>query len=436
MPEPRIGYVLSEYPKVSHTFIRREINALESAGIPVERFAIRGSNEDLPDPADQTEEGRTRQVLASGLFVMLGAMLSIFIRSPGRALRAFALATRMGWRGDRPIPVHWMYLLEAALIAKWARNSSVTHLHAHFGSNPTEVAMLAAELSGIGFSFTAHGTVETDNALAIKLPEKIRRAAFVVAVSEYGRGQMMRWIPFEHWRKIHVVHCGIGADFLEHPHSDVPDVDQFVSVGRLSSEKGHLVLVDALARLVADGHNCRLVMVGDGPLRPAIEQRCRELRIERFVTITGWQSGQAIRDWLIQSRALILPSFAEGLPVVIMESLALGRPVIATWVAGVPELVEHGRTGWLVPAGDAPSLAEAMSACLMTTPEQLAAMAGAGKIAVRQAHAAEMEAQKLATLFRSNGMGTTDPEAQVEEPAPGTDRAFRARQLTNARVRR
>lgn len=399
MPEPRIGYVLSEYPKISHTFIRREIGALESVGIAVERFAIRGSNEDLPDPADQAEASRTREVLASGLPAMLGAMLSVLLREPIRALRAFALATRMGWRGDRPIPVHWIYLLEAALIAKWARESSVTHLHAHFGSNPAEVAMLAAELSGIGFSFTAHGTVETDNALAIKLPEKIRRAAFVVAVSEYGRGQMMRWIPFEHWRKIHVVHCGIGADFLNHPHTDVPDVDQFVSVGRLSGEKGHLILVDALARLVVEGRKCRLVMVGDGPLRSAIEQRCRELDVERFVTITGWQSGEAIREWLVGSRALILPSFAEGLPVVIMESLALGRPVIATWVAGVPELVRDGRTGWLVPTGDVASLSEAMRACLTATPTQMAAMAIAGKMSVRQAHDARIEAQKLAKLF-------------------------------------
>lgn len=399
MPEPRIGYVLSEYPKVSHTFIRREINALESAGIPVERFAIRGSNEDLPDPADQAEAGRTRQVLANGLSAMLGAMLSAFVRSPRRALRAFVLATRMGWRGDRPIPVHWIYLLEAALIAKWARESTVTHLHAHFGSNPAEVAMLAAELSGIGFSFTAHGTVETDGALAIKLPEKIRRAAFVVAVSEYGRGQMMRWIPFEHWCKIHVVHCGIGPDFLEHPHTEIPDVDQFVSVGRLSGEKGHLVLVEALARLNAEGRTCRLVMVGDGPLRATIEERCRELGVERLVTITGWQSGEAIREWLVNSRALVLPSFAEGLPVVIMESLALGRPVIATWVAGVPELVRDGSTGWLVPTGDAASLAEAIRACLTAEPAQLAAMAAAGKAKVRQAHDAGIEAKKMANLF-------------------------------------
>ncbi len=401
MPELRVGYVLSEYPKVSHTFIRREINALENAGIAVERFAIRGSNEDLPDPADQAEESRTRQVLASGFPAMLGAMLSICLKAPGRAFRAFMLATRMGWRGDRPIPVHWVYLLEAALIAKWVRESSVTHLHAHFGSNPAEVAMLAAELSGIGFSFTAHGTVETDNALAIKLPEKIRRAAFVVAVSEYGRAQMMRWIPVEHWSKIHIVHCGIGADFLDHPPSEVPVVDQFVSVGRLSGEKGHLVLIDALAQVITRGRTCRLVLVGDGPLRPAIEQRCRELGVEQFVTITGWQSGEAIREWLINSRALILPSFAEGLPVVIMESLALGRPVIATWVAGVPELVRDGQTGWLVPAGDATSLAQTMEACLALTSAQTTAIGTAGRITVRKAHDAKIEGQKLVVLLQS-----------------------------------
>jgi glycosyltransferase involved in cell wall biosynthesis len=400
MPQTHVGYVLSEYPKVSHSFIRREINALESAGVHVERFTIRGWNEELPDPADQAEVSRTSYVLASGFLSLLGALLGAFSRSPLRAWRTFWLATQMGWRGDRPIFVHWIYVLEAALISKWVRERSVSHLHAHFGSNPAEVAMLAAELSGITYSFTAHGTVETDGAITIKLPEKIRRAAFVVAVSEYGRAQMMRWIPFDHWKKIHVVHCGIGADFLEHEHTNVPDVDQFVSVGRLSGEKGHLILIEALARLVAKGQACRLVIAGDGPLRAAIVNRCRELDVERYVTITGWLSGEEIRSWLIRSRALILPSFAEGLPVVIMESLALGRPVVATWVAGVPELVRDGQTGWLVPAGDVESLANAMSECLNSTPEQLATMSGAGKIAVREAHDANKEAQKLAALFR------------------------------------
>lgn len=407
MLQPHVGYVLSEYPKVSHTFIRREINALESAGVQVERFAIRGWNEDLPDPEDQAEATRTSYVLASGLMSLLGAMAGAFFRSPPRAWRTFWLATRMGWRGDRPIFVHWIYVLEAALISKWVRERSVTHLHAHFGSNPAEVAMLAAELSGITFSFTAHGTVETDGAITIKLPEKIRRAAFVVAVSEYGRAQMMRWIPFDDWQKIHVVHCGIGADFLNHEHTDVPNVDQFVAVGRLSGEKGHLILVEALARLVAQGHACRLVLAGDGPLRSAIQKRCLELGVEPFVTITGWLSGEQIRDWLIRSRALVLPSFAEGLPVVIMESLALGRPVIASWVAGVPELVKDGQTGWLVPAGDVASLANAMSACLRAAPEQLAAMAESGKIAVREAHDTHTEAQKLVVLLRSVGVHPT-----------------------------
>lgn len=407
MPQPHVGYVLSEYPKVSHTFIRREIHALESAGVQVERFAIRGWNEALPDPTDQAEATRTSYVLASGFGSLLRATLGAFFRSPLRVLRTFGLATRMGWRGDRPLFVHWVYVLEAALISKWVRERSVNHLHAHFGSNPAEVAMLAAELSGVSFSFTAHGTVETDGAITIKLPEKIRRAAFVVAVSEYGRAQMMRWIPFADWKKIHVVHCGIGADFLEHEHSVVPDIDQFVAVGRLSGEKGHLILIEALAQLVAQGQTCRLVIAGDGPLRTAIEQRCLELEVDRFVTITGWLSGEQIRGWLIESRALILPSFAEGLPVVVMESLALGRPVVATWVAGVPELVKDGQTGWLVPAGDVPSLANAMSACLRATPEQMAAMADAGKIAVRKAHDADTEAKKLVVLFRSMGTNPT-----------------------------
>ena len=261
--------------------------------------------------------------------------------------------------------------------------------------------MLARKLSGITYSFTAHGTVETDSARAIGLPTKIGAAAFVVAVSDYGRAQMMRWIPPGLWSRIHVVHCGLGPEYID---GDAPPIEPeagFLAVGRLSEEKGHICLVNAFAQILLEGAQSRLVLAGDGPLRPAIESRCRELGIADRVRITGWVSGEQVRQLMLESRALVLPSFAEGLPVVLMESLALGRPVVSSWVAGIPELVEAGTSGWLVPPGNEEALCQAMRACLDASPERVAGMGMAGQAAVRQRHDARIEGARLADLFRA-----------------------------------
>lgn len=396
----RVGYIVSEYPKVSHTFIRREIAALEANGIAVERMSIRDGGE-VVDPLDLEERSRTTLLLGGGASALLVAGFRSLIRSPARTLKALWLATRMGWKAERPIPVHWVYLLEAAVVAELVRKHDIDHLHAHFGSNPAEVAMLAARLAGISYSFTAHGTVETDNARAIGLPTKIREAAFVVAVSDYGRAQMMRWTPPAQWARIHVVHCGLGPDYIEAQAPRIVADGGFLAIGRLSEEKGHLCLVHAFARLLKTGVRSSLVLAGDGPLRSVIEARCRELGIADQVRITGWVSGEQVRQLLLESRALVLPSFAEGLPVVLMESLALGRPVVSSWVAGIPELVQTGRSGWLVPPGNEEALYLAMRDCLESPVEQLMDMGKTGQTMVRQQHDARIEGARMADLFRS-----------------------------------
>lgn len=398
----RVGYIVSEYPKVSHTFIRREIEAVEACGIDVERISIRDGGA-VVDPLDRVEHGRTTRLLDGGTAALLVAGLRCLLHVPVRTLKTFWLACRMGLGADRPMPVHWVYFLEAAMVADLVRRRAVSHLHAHFGSNPAEVAMLAAQLSGITYSFTAHGTVETDNARAIGLPAKIGAAAFVVAVSDYGKAQMMRWIPPNQWPRIHVVHCGLGPEYLDCSAPPIEAGAGFLAVGRLSEEKGHLCLVNAFASMLKTGASSRLVLAGDGPLRAVIEGRCRELGIADRVRITGWVSGDQVRQLLLESRALVLPSFAEGLPVVLMESLALGRPVVSSWVAGVPELVEAGVNGWLVPPGNEDALGQAIQQCLDASPDTLASMGSAGQHAVRQRHDARTEGARLADLFRTFG---------------------------------
>ena len=215
--------------------------------------------------------------------------------------------------------------------------------------------MLVHELGGPRWSFTVHGPEEFDKAPLIGLAEKIRRCTFVVAISSYGRSQLYRIVEQQHWPKVHVVHCGLEPDFLAAPATPVPATPRLVCVGRLCEQKGQLLLIEAAGRLAARGVAFELVLAGDGELRDEIEALIRKNNLTSRVRITGWISSNDVSDEILAARALVLPSFAEGLPVVIMEAMALSRPVISTFVAGIPELVRPGNTaGWCRPATSRP----------------------------------------------------------------------------------
>ena len=259
--------------------------------------------------------------------------------------------------------------------------------------------MLACCLSGRTYSFTAHGPEEFDKAGSIGLVTKVRRSAFVVAVSSFGRGQLYRWIDPGDWNKVKVVHCGIDEAFFAGARSDPPAAPVFLSIGRFSGEKGHLILIEAFARVAADLPAARLVLAGDGELRPRIEARIAALGLADRVRITGWISSPQVREELLAARVLVQPSFQEGLPVVIMEAMALGRPVISTYVAGIPELVLPGVNGWLVPTGQVEALAHAMAEAAAVPPAAMAKMSAAARERARARHSAEGEALKLGRLF-------------------------------------
>jgi glycosyltransferase involved in cell wall biosynthesis len=395
----RIAVFVNRYPAVSHTFIRREIRALESLGLKVFRIAIRpGGN--LTDPDDKAEQARTRYVLERGAWALIAGLLKAFIAQPTLVLAICADAVRLGWRSDRGLLRHFAYMAEAAVLARWCVGDEIEHIHAHFGTNSAVIAMFASRLSRIPFSFTAHGSEEFEKAPLLSLDEKLRHAAFAVCVSLFGRSQLMRWSPADQWDKISVVHCGIDDNFMRTSPTPPPSIARLVCVARLSEEKAHLVLIGAARRLHAAGVEFELVFAGDGPMRPRIEEAIREAGLQHTVTITGWIPGEQVRAQIAAARALVLASFMENLPVVIMESLALGRPVISTYVGGIPELVQPGISGWLVPAGDEISLADAMSAALQTPVERLTAMGLAGRKHVVDNHDARKEAAKLKKLFQ------------------------------------
>jgi glycosyltransferase involved in cell wall biosynthesis len=305
----------------------------------------------------------------------------------------------MGWRSDRGILRHLIYVAEAAVLADRCRRHGIRHVHAHFGTNPAAVVMFTRRFSGISYSFTAHGSEEFEKAPLLSLNEKIRDASFVVSVSSFGRGQLMRWTLPEFWPKYAVVHCGLDQRFFNSHVSLPPQSPRFVCVGRLDEHKAQIVLVEAVRRLKDSGVPCQVVLVGDGDMRQYVEEAIRRAGLEGDISITGWVSGDRVMAELTAARALILPSVSENLPVVIMEALALGRPVISTYVAGIPELVEAGSSGWLVPASDEVALSQAMREALEASVEQLARMGAAGRQRVAERHDSLKEAAKLKQLF-------------------------------------
>lgn len=414
----KVAYLVNHYPKVSHSFVRREIRALEELGVTVLRMASRGWDDASPDPADQAEKARTRYALQDGALPLLLALVTTAMASPRAFLRALGLALRASRGADRPWPIHLIYLAQACRMLGWIREAGVQHVHAHFGTNPAEVALLIEALGGPGYSFTVHGPEEFDRPAALHLGLKIRRARFVVAISSYGRSQLFRWADSTHWSRVEVVRCGVDQSFRQ---ADAPPSEgpaRLVCVGRLCEQKGQMLLVQAFERVLRSGLDAQLVLAGDGEMRPQIEALVAQLGLAHRVSITGWIDSARVREEILASRALVLPSFAEGLPVVLMEALALRRPVVSTYVAGIPELVRDGENGWLVPAGDLDALVDALSRCLTADVASLRRMGDGGRLRVLERHDVDREAAQLSRLFQRHA--SAEPVMAGAQPVRST----------------
>lgn len=395
----KIAYVLNTYPHPSQSFIRRELRALERDGRRVRRIAMRRSDQPLADAQDREEAAHTEYVLDLGALRLLAGLAGRFLRDPGRMGAALALCWRMGRASQVGVARHLIYLAEAVEVLRRCTADGVQHIHAHFGTNAAAVAMLVRVLGGPGYSFTVHGPEEFDAPAALSLGDKLDRAAFAVGVSSFGRSQLCRWAAYETWPRIKVVHCGIEPAAFAVP-APLPDgPPRLVSIGRFVEQKGQMVLVEAMARLVKDHPDLHLSLIGDGPLRGALEAAIAGAGLGGNITLTGWLDEAGVRAEIAGAHALVMPSFAEGLPMVVMEAMAAARPVIATYIAGTPELVRPGETGWLVPAGDAAALAEAVAAMWSAGPATLARMGQAGRERVLDRHDVTQEADRLAGWF-------------------------------------
>ncbi|KGJ03788.1 Glycosyltransferase involved in cell wall bisynthesis [Paracoccus halophilus] len=400
----RIGYLINTYPRPSHSFIRREIKAVEARNLAIHRFAMRGNAADLSDPADLAEHGRTERVLEAGGRRLLAGLLARAGTTPGQFAAALTLARRRAAAGESSLARQIIYLAEGARIAARSKQLRLDHIHAHFGTNSTRVAAYSRLLGGPRFSFTVHGPEEFDNPQALDLGGKLALAEFCATVSSYGRSQMYRWAATADWDKVKVVHCGLDLDRWTDP-TPLPDGPfHMVAVGRFAEQKGFGLLIRGFAQAWRSNPALRLSLVGDGELRPEIEALVAANGMAGAVRLLGWQDETGVRAAMNAAHALVTPSFAEGLPVVIMEAMACARPVIATYIAGIPELVRPGQEGWLIPAGDPDALARTMLEAAETGRDQLERMGASARTRVTARHDINASAARLAELFsRSTG---------------------------------
>lgn len=399
----KVAYLCSRYPAISHTFILREVLVLREAGIDVHTFTIRRvPDAELLTEVDRHEARHTQSILPAGFLSILTAHLAAFFRSPVGYFGALGIAVTRRPPGLRPFFWSLFYFLEAGVLAARLRRAGITHVHAHFANVAANVARLAARLTGGTWSLTIHGHADFGDPTTSRLADKIASAAFTVCVSDFGRAQAMLQTDPVHWPRLHRVYCGIDTiRFQPPPQGDTQESPplRLLTVARLSPEKGLTVLLDALAAARAAGTDVILTLVGDGPLRGSLGEQARRLGLTEPVTFAGPVGQDRISDFYHRADVFVLPSFSEGLPVVLMEAMASGLPVIASRITGIPELVRDGLDGLLVPPGNTDELAAAIRN-LAADPKRRRAFAASARDRVCTAFDARVTQVPLIQLFK------------------------------------
>ncbi|PIE16385.1 MAG: colanic acid biosynthesis glycosyltransferase WcaL [Rhodobacterales bacterium] len=410
-----IAYLTGEYPRATDTFIQREVFGLRNCGLKVLTCSIRKTGaEHIVGPEQRQEADQTFYILnaAKKPLHLLGCHLRSLRRAPRRYLRGLRLALKTRPAGLKALFYQLFYFAEAVVLADYMLQHQVKQLHNHIAKSSCTVAMLASEVSNIPFSFTLHGPDIFFAPDTWRLDEKIARARFVACISHFCRSQAMAFSAPEHWQKLHIVHCGVEPERYENP---APKTGKrLLFVGRLAAVKGVPVLLEALETVLHTDPDITLTLIGDGPDRQILQDQAKALGDR--VQFVGYKSQSEVADYLRQTDILVLPSFAEGVPVVLMEAMAAQIPVLTTRIAGVPELVADGVSGLLVPPGDQRTLTEAIR--VLTTDAPLRAkMGAAGRQTVCQHYNVKTESAWLAQLFASYQAGTPAGLRPQEEVA-------------------
>lgn len=386
----RIAYLVSDYYAPSHTFVRREVIALRALGVDIVAFSVQRGED---------RAGAAKHILGRSPFAYIAALVWAFCTSPRRFLSSWWLALRHRPPGLKALIWSQFHFVEAILLAQLLHREGATHLHNHFANSGATVGLIAAAFAQLPWSLTLHGISETDYPAGLLLATKVERAAFVACASYFMRAQAMRMVSVSHWRKMIVVRCGIDLATLPPaaPHRESGPA-RIICVGRLSVEKGYFGLIEALAAIGPSNDGAELVIVGDGPMAAAVRGRARELGLLDRIRFAGAHAENETLAEIARADILVLPSLMEGLPVVLVEAMALGRPVLASRVAGIPELVVEGRTGYMFTPSDWDDLKQRL-AMLLGERARWPRMGSAGRKQVERAFRSDQAAKRMVRLF-------------------------------------
>ncbi len=360
----RIAYLVSRYPAVSHTFILREVLELRRVGFHIEVASING----LDRPADRltkdelAEASSTFYVKEGGLGGALRANSFVACRRPSAYMRGLWFAVGLGGTDIRKIAMGFLYFIEAIIVGHWMEKNELQNLHVHFATPASTVGLILSKVFPISFSITVHGPDEFYDVPGYLLAEKIASACLLCVIGFYARSQVMKSCDPSDWPKIRVTPLGVDPNlFVPKPVRSIGKVFEIICVGRLVPAKGQHVLISALYRLRSGGRSVRLRLVGEGPDRRSLEQASRRLGIQDHVIFEGAVNQDEIQELFAKADVFALASFAEGIPVVLMEAMAMEIPCVATWIAGIPELIRDLQDGLLVAPSDEIALAGAIA---------------------------------------------------------------------------
>ncbi len=427
-PGTRVAYLTGEYPRATDTWMQREVAALRRQGVEVDFFAVRRPGDEHMVGPEQRAEREATTYLYPRLrpLPLLVAHLGLLVRSPRRYLDTLRLALATRRSGLRGTAYQLVYFLEAGLLAREVRRRRLTHLHNHLGDSSATVAMLAAEVGDFDFSLTLHGPGIFFEPYTWRLDEKLARCRFCVCISWFCRSQAAIFTPPERLDRLHIVHCGIDAAALT-PVEHEGEGTRLLFVARLAELKGLSVLLQSLVTVVERHPAVQLTVVGDGPERDRFEALARELGLEKSVNFVGYRSQAEVAAHLAETDVFVLPSYAEGVPVTLMEALGSAVPVVGTQVGGVSELVDHGVNGYIVRPGDGDELTGRLLE-LVADPDLRRRFGEAGRERVLAEFDNDIESARLARLFHDAAHGiTTDlrPVAMTagpeSDPAPTLD---------------
>ncbi len=360
-----IGYLCSEFPALSHTFISREISILEKEGFHIHTATINPSKHlEKMGSEDQARAECTYCVKRTPWVRIVAVFLAYFLRFP-KFLAVFLYSLRLTWlAGPRSLLKSTAYFVEALLLDDWARRNTIRHVHVHFANPAATVALIASHFGRITFSLSVHGPDEFYDVERNNLREKIRGASFIRCIGFFCRSQLMRLSPQDQWRKFHVVRCGLYKDEFV-PRRAAPSASRSIlCVGRLCPSKGQAVFIDAARNLTAKGLDFQIVLLGGGEDLEKMRGLVQAEGLGDRILVEGPVERSRILEELARAVVFVLPSFAEGIPAVLMEAMAAGVPVVSTRIAGIPELIENGKEGFLVPASDVEGLCSVLEAFL------------------------------------------------------------------------